>query len=100
MVLVIRLHAIQEARVVSRVLRLHILSAIKKIGKEQCQSRELNQQHLLTSKHCGEKWGVSLHAQMHKHKVNKHTWCKHWLQNYNSVNDTQTHQNTLAHLQT
>lgn len=51
MVLVIRLHAIQEARVVSWVLRLRILSAIKKIGKEQCRWRELNQQRLLTFKH-------------------------------------------------
>lgn len=44
MVLVIRLHVIQEARVVSRVLRLRVLSAGKKkkreIGKEQCQWRE------------------------------------------------------------
>lgn len=63
MVLVIRLHAIQEARVVSRVLKLHILSAIKKIGKEQCQSRELNQQHLLKSKHCG---GSGVYPHMHR----------------------------------
>lgn len=51
MVLVIRLHAIQEARVVSWVLRLHILWAMKKIGKEQYQWRELNQQHLHALKH-------------------------------------------------
>lgn len=97
MVLVIRLHAIQEARVVSRVLSLHILSAIKK-DRKRTMSVERIKSTTPTHIQTHNRWGSGVHP-------HTHTGTDGWQTNTHYAHSLYTHiiksvTHTLVKLQT